>query len=105
VGQAGLRHGANDMGSVMMEENVVSSAGTTHCLNQAEICRLIRDAGFVPAQRDNRYDLLQVHDGADSPDLRVTDWAQHRPRKLHVETKTADSKPVELTVGVKSTTA
>ena len=105
VGQAGLRHGANDMGSVMMEENVVSSAGTTHCLNQAEICRLIRDAGFVPAQRDNRYDLLQVHDGPDSPDLRVTDWAQHRPRKLHVETKAAESKPVELTVGVKSTTA
>ena len=41
------------MGSVMMEENVVSSAGTTFCLNEATICRLIRDAGFIPAQRDN----------------------------------------------------
>ena len=98
VGQAGLRHGANDMGSVMMEENVVSSAGTTHCLNEAEICRLIRDAGFVPAQRDNRYDLLKVHDGADSPDLRVTDWSQHRPRRLHVEAP-RETKPVTLTVG------
>jgi cyclic dehypoxanthinyl futalosine synthase len=98
VGQAGLRHGANDMGSVMMEENVVSSAGTTHCLNEAEICRLIRDAGFVPAQRDNRYDLLKVHDGAESPDLRVTDWSQHRPRRLHVEAP-RETKPVTLTVG------
>jgi cyclic dehypoxanthinyl futalosine synthase len=98
VGQAGLRHGANDMGSVMMEENVVSSAGTTHCLNEAEICRLIRDAGFVPAQRDNRYDLLKVHDGADSPDLRVTDWSAHRPRRLHIEAP-RETKPVTLTVG------
>jgi len=99
VGQAGLRHGANDMGSVMMEENVVSSAGTTHCLNQAEICRLIRDAGFVPAQRDNNYDLLQVHDGQDSPDLRVRDWSLHRPRSLHVETKSAsESAPIAITV-------
>jgi cyclic dehypoxanthinyl futalosine synthase len=100
VGQAGLRHGANDMGSVMMEENVVSSAGTTHCLNEAEICRLIRDAGFVPAQRDNRYDLLKVHDGADSPDLRVTDWSAHRPRRLHIEAP-RETKPVTLTVGAK----
>ncbi|MFZ4722730.1 MAG: radical SAM protein [Phycisphaerales bacterium] len=99
VGQAGLRHGANDMGSVMMEENVVSSAGTTHCLNQAEICRLIRDAGFVPAQRDNRYDLLKVHDGADSPDLRVTDWSAHRPRRLHIEApREKAAERVQLTV-------
>jgi cyclic dehypoxanthinyl futalosine synthase len=99
VGQAGLRHGANDMGSVMMEENVVSSAGTTHCLNEAEICRLIRDAGFLPAQRDNRYDLLKVHDGPASPDLRVNDWSMHRPRRLHAEAPREMPKPVTLTVG------
>ncbi len=99
VGQAGLRHGANDMGSVMMEENVVSSAGTTHCLNEAEICRLIRDAGFLPAQRDNRYDLLRVHDGAASPDLRVRNWAEHRPRKLHAESPREKPTSVTLTVG------
>ena len=99
VGQAGLRHGANDMGSVMMEENVVSSAGTTHCLNEAEICRLIRDAGFLPSQRDNRYDLLKVHDGPGSPDLRVRDWSEHRPRRLHVEApRDKPAERVQLTV-------
>ena len=105
VGQTGLRHGANDMGSVMMEENVVSSAGTTHCLNEAEICRLIRDAGFLPAQRDNRYDLLKVHDGAASPDLRVRSWADHRPRKLHAESTREKPTPVTLTVGSAETRA
>ena len=85
VGQLGLRWGANDMGSVMMEENVVSSAGTTHCLNEPMICRLIRDAGFVPAQRDNNYDLLRIHDGPDAPDLAVEDWSDYRAESLHVE--------------------
>jgi hypothetical protein len=62
--------GANDMGSVMMEENVVSAAGTTYRLNEREICRLIRDAGWIPAQRDQYYNVLRRHEGADSPDLR-----------------------------------
>ena len=85
IGQLALRWGANDMGSVMMEENVVSSAGTTHCLNEPMICRLIRDAGFVPAQRDNAYDLLKIHDGADAPDLAVEDWSRYRADSLHTE--------------------
>ncbi|MEM8758577.1 MAG: radical SAM protein [Planctomycetota bacterium] len=58
VGQVGLQFGASDMGSVMMEENVVSSAGTTYCLDEAVLCRLIRDAGFTPAQRNNTYDVV-----------------------------------------------
>jgi cyclic dehypoxanthinyl futalosine synthase len=70
VGQLALFFGANDMGSVMMEENVVSAAGTTYKLNEREICRLIRDAGWVPAQRDQYYRVLRRHDGGDSPDLR-----------------------------------
>ncbi len=69
IGQLALFFGANDMGSVMMEENVVSAAGTTFKLNAREICRLIRDAGWVPAQRDQYYRVLRRHDGADSPDL------------------------------------
>ncbi|MBM4109376.1 MAG: radical SAM protein [Phycisphaerae bacterium] len=85
IGQVALAFGANDMGSVMMEENVVSSAGTTYCLDEAVLCRLIRGAGFVPAQRDNVYDLLCVHDGPESPDLRVTDWSRHRARRMHQE--------------------
>src|SRR5438093_10943260 len=68
-GQLALFFGANDMGSVMMEENVVSAAGTTYKLSEREICRLIRDAGWVAAQRDQYYNVIKRHDGADSPDL------------------------------------
>jgi cyclic dehypoxanthinyl futalosine synthase len=85
IGQMGLLWGANDMGSVMMEENVVSSAGSTHCLNEPMICRLIRDAGFIPAQRNNAYDLLKIHDHSESPDLQVQDWSTCRPDRLHQE--------------------
>jgi cyclic dehypoxanthinyl futalosine synthase len=69
IGQLALFFGANDMGSVMMEENVVSSAGTTYKLEEREICRLIRDAGWIPAQRDQYYNVLHRHDGPHSPDL------------------------------------
>jgi cyclic dehypoxanthinyl futalosine synthase len=85
IGQVALAYGANDMGSVMMEENVVSSAGTTYCLDEAVLCRLIRTAGFTPAQRNNTYDPIRVHHGVDghAPDLDVVDWSQHRARRLH----------------------
>ena len=55
IGQLALFFGANDMGSVMMEENVVSAAGTTFRLNEPEIRRLITDAGWQPQQRDQYY--------------------------------------------------
>ncbi len=97
VGQVGLCYGANDMGSVMMEENVVSSAGTTYCLDEAVLCRLIRDAGFIPAQRNNTYDILRIHDGPDSPDLTVKDWSTHRARKTHQQ---APRQAAKLTVSV-----
>jgi len=58
IGQVALKYGANDFGSVMMEENVVSSAGTTFRLNAAEIELLIRDAGYQPHRRNNWYELL-----------------------------------------------
>lgn len=98
TGQLALFFGASDMGSVMMEENVVSAAGTTHCLDAPLICRLIRDAGFVPAQRDNAYRLLKTFDGADAPDRKVTDWAGQRAA-LHREKPTAQAGTAELTVG------
>ena len=69
IGQLALFFGANDMGSVMMEENVVSAAGTTYRLSEREICRLIRDSGWTPAQRDQYYNVLKRHDGTGSPDL------------------------------------
>ncbi|HRQ73648.1 MAG TPA: radical SAM protein [Phycisphaerales bacterium] len=101
VGQVALLHGANDMGSVMMEENVVSAAGTTYCLDEAVLCRLIRGAGFTPAQRDNVYDVLRIHDGPESPDLRVTDWSRHRTKRLHVERGATAKSGAELTVSAK----
>lgn len=58
IGQVALKYGANDFGSVMMEENVVSSAGTTFRLNAAEIEGLIRAAGYEPRRRNNWYELL-----------------------------------------------
>lgn len=87
IGEVALFFGANDMGSVMMEENVVSAAGTTYCLNEQVLCHLIRDAGFTPAQRDNGYNLLKVQgDTPDTaPDLAVTDWSTQRAQKLHIE--------------------
>lgn len=96
IGQVALTYGASDMGSVMMEENVVSSAGTTYCLDEALLCRLIRGAGFIPAQRDNVYDILKVHDGPESPDLRVTDWSRHRVQRLHVQAPKAVRQQVTV---------
>ncbi|HVB27046.1 MAG TPA: cyclic dehypoxanthinyl futalosine synthase [Mycobacteriales bacterium] len=62
VGQLSLHFGADDLGSVMLEENVVSSAGARHRSNRAELIRLIRTAGRVPAQRDTLYRHLLVHE-------------------------------------------
>jgi cyclic dehypoxanthinyl futalosine synthase len=58
VGQIALRFGANDYGSLMMEENVVSAAGTTYRTTLAEIDRLIHDAGFTPARRRQDYTVV-----------------------------------------------
>ena len=98
IGQVALNFGAIDMGSVMMEENVVSAAGTTYCLNEELLCHLIRNAGFLPAQRDNEYNLLRVHHGAESPDLLVKDWSTQRAQKLSIQGKKSDSTSVSLTV-------
>jgi cyclic dehypoxanthinyl futalosine synthase len=53
--QMGLRFGGNDVGSVMLEENVVKAAGTSNCTTEEELRRIIRDAGFKPVQRDTLY--------------------------------------------------
>jgi cyclic dehypoxanthinyl futalosine synthase len=55
VGQVALAFGANDMGSTMIEENVVAAAGTRFMLAREELVRLIRDAGMTPVQRDTLY--------------------------------------------------
>jgi cyclic dehypoxanthinyl futalosine synthase len=58
IGQLALFFGANDMGSLMIEENVVASAGTVYHLTLEEIRRCIREAGYVPRQRNVFYELI-----------------------------------------------
>jgi cyclic dehypoxanthinyl futalosine synthase len=58
VGQLSLAFGANDMGSVMIEENVVRAAGASYCMDEIEIVRNIENAGFVPLRRNMHYEIL-----------------------------------------------
>ena len=58
VGQLSLAFGANDMGSVMIEENVVRAAGAAYCMDEVEIIRNVEDAGFIPKRRNMHYEIL-----------------------------------------------
>jgi cyclic dehypoxanthinyl futalosine synthase len=74
VGQLALHMGVDDLGSIMLEENVISSAGAKHRSNLLELVHMIRTAGRVPAQRDTLYRHLRVHwtPQDDPTDERVT---------------------------------
>src|SRR4051812_18720740 len=89
VGQLSLAYGANDMGSVMIEENVVRAAGASYCMDEAEIVRNIEDAGFAAKRRNMHYEILG------DPICRERDV----PRMLELATARADgdaSVPEEL---------
>jgi cyclic dehypoxanthinyl futalosine synthase len=89
VGQLSLAFGANDMGSVMIEENVVRAAGAAYCMDEVEIVRNVEDAGFVAKRRNMHYEILG------DPIFR----ARTVPRMLELATARADgdtSMPVEL---------
>jgi cyclic dehypoxanthinyl futalosine synthase len=89
VGQLSLAYGANDMGSVMIEENVVRAAGASYCMDEVEIVVNIEDAGFIPKRRNMHYDILG------DPIFRERDV----PRMLSLATARADgdaSVPEEL---------
>ncbi len=58
VGQLSLAFGANDMGSVMIEENVVRAAGASYCMDEVEIVRNVEDAGYLAKRRNMHYDIL-----------------------------------------------
>jgi len=58
VGQLSLGYGANDMGSVMIEENVVRAAGAEYCMDEFEVVRNIERAGFLPKRRNMHYEIL-----------------------------------------------
>jgi cyclic dehypoxanthinyl futalosine synthase len=59
LGQTALRFGADDMGSIMIEENVVSAAGADNEANERDLRYQIREAGFVPQQRDILYNHIE----------------------------------------------
>ena len=80
VGQLSLAYGANDMGSVMIEENVVRAAGASYCMDEVEIVVNIEDAGFTPKRRNMHYDILG------DPIFRERDV----PRMLSLATARAD---------------
>ena len=62
VAQIALTGGADDIGSTMMEENVVSASGTTKTMaSVAELKRSIQSCGFIPARRDSDYNILDAH--------------------------------------------
>jgi cyclic dehypoxanthinyl futalosine synthase len=89
VGQLSLAYGANDMGSVMIEENVVRAAGASYCMDEVEIVVNIEDAGFIPKRRNMHYEILG------DPIFRERDV----PRMLSLATARADgdaSVPEEL---------
>ena len=80
VGQLSLAYGANDMGSVMIEENVVRAAGASYCMDEVEIVRNIEDAGFAAKRRNMHYEHSRRSDlprARRSADAR----AGHRPRR------------------------
>ena len=84
VGQLSLAFGANDMGSVMIEENVVRAAGASYCMDEVEIVRNIEDAGFVAKRRNMHYEILG------DPIFRERDV----PRMLELATARADGDTV-----------
>jgi cyclic dehypoxanthinyl futalosine synthase len=89
VGQLSLAFGANDMGSVMIEENVVRAAGASYCMDEVEIVRNVEDAGFTAKRRNMHYEILG--------DPFFRDRAV--PRMLELATARTDgdtSVPVEL---------
>jgi cyclic dehypoxanthinyl futalosine synthase len=68
IGQTALRFGANDLGSLMIEENVVAAAGTRHRTNEAEIRRAIAETGYAARRRNVWYQLVDEPPGGSPPD-------------------------------------
>lgn len=69
IGQMALLFGANDMGSLMIEENVVAQAGTVHYLSLSTIKRCIRELGFIPRQRNVFYEYIDSEDPEEVDEL------------------------------------
>ncbi len=62
IGEMCLHFGADDLGSIMIEENVVAATGVSHKISEAEMVELIRSSGFTPAKRDTEYRIIKIYD-------------------------------------------
>jgi cyclic dehypoxanthinyl futalosine synthase len=60
IGMLSLHAGANDLGSIMIEENVVSAAGSSNRFNSSEMQEIIKEAGFIPGRRNQKYELINT---------------------------------------------
>jgi cyclic dehypoxanthinyl futalosine synthase len=91
IGQLALFYGANDMGSLMIEENVVASAGTVHYLTLEQIRNAIREAGHIPRQRNVFYQLIDEEPGIRSQESGVGSQEANESR-INGETPHAGEK-------------
>jgi cyclic dehypoxanthinyl futalosine synthase len=82
IGQLGLTFGADDMGSIMIEENVVSAAGTSYRMSQDEMEQLITSAGYSPRQRTNLYERFVTRDDTSEAALRYRSALTAENREL-----------------------
>jgi cyclic dehypoxanthinyl futalosine synthase len=82
IGQLGLTFGADDMGSIMIEENVVSAAGTSFRMSQDEMEQLITSAGYTPRQRTNLYERFVSRDDTAETALRYRNALTPENREL-----------------------
>jgi cyclic dehypoxanthinyl futalosine synthase len=105
VGQLSLAFGANDMGSVMIEENVVRAAGASYCMDEIEIVSNIENAGFVPKRRNMHYEILgdPIFRERDVPRMlelavaRTEGDVSRPPEIVHYAARSAAEKKARLT--------
>ena len=102
IGQLGMLFGANDMGSLMIEENVVAEAGTVHFLTLEQIRSAITELGFTPRQRNVFYELVGLDQelrGRGEPRVTRREWSPDRAFVMFVairRTVCAISRPCSL---------
>jgi cyclic dehypoxanthinyl futalosine synthase len=81
IGQLALYYGANDMGSLMIEENVVAEAGTVHFLSLDTIRRCITDTGYIPKQRNVFYQIIDDQPGLEAMKRQQQKGLNRQPTK------------------------
>jgi cyclic dehypoxanthinyl futalosine synthase len=100
IGQLALLHGANDMGSLMIEENVVAEAGTVHHLSLDEIRGAISELGFEPRQRNVRYELVGAEHERRALEANLRRYAEIRAaQRRHDVARPSQLIPLSIVAG------